>query len=44
MVVHFCNPSYLGGESRRICDSILAQENLLRHFLKNKIQMKGLVV
>jgi hypothetical protein len=42
MVVHFSNPSYLGGTGRRTMSSRPTRANLARLYLKNKIQMKGL--
>jgi hypothetical protein len=37
MMVHACNPGYLGGRSRRILSSRPARAKLVRPYLKNKI-------
>jgi hypothetical protein len=44
MVVHICNPSYLGDRGRRIVSSRPALEKSGRPYLKNKIQEKGLEI
>jgi hypothetical protein len=36
MVVHTCNPSYLGGERRRIGSLRSTQVNLVKPYFKNK--------
>jgi hypothetical protein len=41
MLVHY-NPSYSGGGGRRISSSRPAQAKLVRPYIKNKIQTKGL--
>jgi hypothetical protein len=42
VVVCFYNPSYSGGEGRKITSSRSAQEKLGRPYLRNKIQTKEL--
>jgi hypothetical protein len=42
MVVHVCNPNYTAGRGRRIMSSFAIQTKLVRPYLKNKIQTKGL--
>jgi hypothetical protein len=41
MAVHTCNPSYSGGEGRRISISRSAKAKLVRPYLKNKIKRAG---
>jgi hypothetical protein len=38
VVVHACNPSYLGSEGQRISIWRPAQAKLVKHYLKNKKQ------
>jgi hypothetical protein len=42
VVVHICNPSYSRGRGRKMINSRSSQEKLVRPYLKNKIQTKGL--
>jgi hypothetical protein len=41
MVVHACNPSYLGDRGRRIINLAPAGARLMRTYLKLKIQNKS---
>jgi hypothetical protein len=42
IVVHTCNPSYLGGRDRRIVSLRPTLAKFARPYLKNKIKTEGL--